>query len=108
MAIAGHRTTYLKPFRHIDSLRPGDRIHIEMPYADFVYTVVRTRVVVPTDLAVLKDTGRDTLVMSACTPLYSASHRIVVFSRLTHETARGAAASKTLVEHLSGARSSSR
>src|SRR5581483_11686415 len=25
MYVAGHRTTYLAPFAHIDSLRPGDR-----------------------------------------------------------------------------------
>src|SRR5450755_1333618 len=31
-AIAGHRTTYLAPFRHIDSLRAGNRILINMPY----------------------------------------------------------------------------
>ena len=34
-AIAGHRTTFLAPFRHIDSLRPGDRIRLDMPYGDF-------------------------------------------------------------------------
>src|SRR5580704_5887476 len=32
VAIAGHRTTYLAPFRHINSLRPGDKIMLTMPY----------------------------------------------------------------------------
>ena len=32
-AIAGHRTTYLAPFRHIDALAPGNTIRLYMPYA---------------------------------------------------------------------------
>jgi sortase A len=31
--IAGHRTTYLAPFRHIDALAPGNHILLKMPYA---------------------------------------------------------------------------
>ena len=38
-AIAGHRTTYGAPFRHIDELDPGDRIVIDMPDGRFVYRV---------------------------------------------------------------------
>jgi sortase A len=82
-AIAGHRTTYLAPFRHIDQLRPGDRITVEMPYATFTYRVQRTRIVAPTTLKVLRDVGYDRLVLSACHPLFSATQRIVVVSRLT-------------------------
>jgi sortase A len=82
-AIAGHRTTYLAPFRHIDRLRPGDRITIEMPYATFTYRVQRTRIVAPSAVKVLRDVGYDRLVLSACHPLFSAAQRIVVVSRLT-------------------------
>ena len=82
VAIAGHRTTYLAPFRHIDALRPGDEIVIRMPYGRFVYAVSRTRIVLPTALWVTRDVGYDQLVLSACNPLYSAAQRIVVFARL--------------------------
>ena len=34
-AIAGHRTTYGAPFRHLDKLRAGDPVTIELPYATF-------------------------------------------------------------------------
>ena len=44
-AIAGHRTTWLAPFRHIDALRRGDRIVLDMPYAHFTYTVSGQRIV---------------------------------------------------------------
>lgn len=108
VAIAGHRTTYLAPFRHIDELRPGNTIRLTMPYAEFTYTVVRTKIVDPHDLAVLDPTGHDTLVLTACHPLYSASKRIVVFSRLTSERARGTVGSRTLVDDASGLSSRSR
>ncbi len=83
VAIAGHRTTYLAPFRHIDDLRSGDRITVEMPYATFTYRVQRTRIVAPDAVSVLRDAGYDRLVLSACHPLFSAAQRIVVVSRLT-------------------------
>jgi len=82
-AIAGHRTTYLAPFRHVDQLRPGDRITVEMPYATFTYRVQRTRIVAPDRISILRDVGYDRLVLSACHPLFSAAQRIVVVSRLT-------------------------
>jgi len=85
-AIAGHRTTYLAPFRHIDRMRPGDRITVEMPYATFTYRVQRTRIVAPDRIEILRDVGYDRLVLSACHPLFSAAQRIVVVSRLTGVT----------------------
>lgn len=91
VAIAGHRTTYLAPFRHIDDLRPGDAIVLEMPYARFRYRVQRTRIVQPSALWVTRDVGYERLVLSACHPLYSAAERIVVFARLAAEQPRGAA-----------------
>jgi sortase A len=91
-AIAGHRTTYLAPFRHIDALRRGDRIALNMPYAHFLYTVVGNRIVAPTDVAAaVDDVGHSRLVLSACTPLFSAAKRILVYARLTSTTPVGAA-----------------
>jgi sortase A len=90
-AIAGHRTTYLAPFRRIDRLRRGDRITLEMPYARLTYAVESQRIVAPTELSVIKRVGYDRLVLSACHPLYSAAKRIVVFARLVGEQPRGAA-----------------
>lgn len=82
VAVAGHRTTYLAPFRTLDRLRRGDRIAIRMPYGRFVYAVERTLIVEPTDTWVTRDIGRERLVLTACHPLYSAAQRIVVFARL--------------------------
>jgi sortase A len=91
-AIAGHRTTYLAPFRHIDELSSGDRIVLTMPYGRFTYTVTGRRVVLPGAVGTAVDpVGHPRLVLSACTPLFSASHRILVFARLTSSTPLGAA-----------------
>ena len=82
VAIAGHRTTYLAPFRTIDRLGPGDPVILDMPYGRFVYRVEDTRIVPPTETEVKRDVGYDRLVLTACHPLYSAKSRIVVFARL--------------------------
>jgi sortase A len=90
-AIAGHRTTYLAPFRHIDALRRGNRILLNMPYAHFTYTVSATRVVAPTDVnAAVADLGYSRLVLSACTPPFSAAMRLLVYARLTGTVPWGA------------------
>jgi sortase A len=83
VAIAGHRTTFLAPFRHLDALRAGDRIVLNMPYGRFVYAVQYRRVVSPTAWWITRNAGYDRLVLSACDPLFSAAHRLVVFARLT-------------------------
>ena len=54
VGIAGHRTTYLAPFRHIDSVEKGDRIYLEMPYAKFTYEVQKTAIVDPSDVEVVR------------------------------------------------------
>ncbi len=82
-AIAGHRTTYGAPFRHLDALRRGDAITLRLPYGTFRYAVEDQRIVQPRDLSVLRRVGHDRLVLSACHPLFSAARRIVVFARLT-------------------------
>jgi sortase A len=91
VAIAGHRTTYLAPFRKVDELKHGDRIVLTMPYGRFTYAVERTQIVKPTALWVTRDVGYPRLVLSACHPLYSAAQRIIVFARLQQVVARGAA-----------------
>ncbi|HUN78007.1 MAG TPA: class E sortase [Solirubrobacteraceae bacterium] len=91
-AIAGHRTTFLAPFRNIDELRRGDRILLDMPYAHLTYTVTGQHSVSPYDVnAAVRDVGYSRLVLSACTPPFSAAERLLVFARLTRTVPVGAA-----------------
>ncbi|HKR98426.1 MAG TPA: class E sortase, partial [Candidatus Dormibacteraeota bacterium] len=86
VAVAGHRTTYLAPFRTINKLHAGDAVVLQMPYGRFTYRVQTTRIVEPGALWVTHNAGYQRLVLSACHPLYSAAKRIVVFARLASAT----------------------
>ncbi len=87
--IAGHRTTYLAPFAHIDALRPGDTITLEVPYGTFRYRVYRHVIVDADDLAVLRSGGREVVALQACHPRFFASQRYIVYGRLTQVEPRG-------------------
>ncbi|HET9123525.1 MAG TPA: class E sortase [Solirubrobacteraceae bacterium] len=91
VGIAGHRTTYLAPFRFINDLRRGDPIIVTMPYGRFTYVVTGHQIVLPTDVGVVRNVGYDQLVLSACNPIYSAAQRYIVFARLRHVVPRGPA-----------------
>jgi sortase A len=79
--IAGHRTTYGAPFRHIDDLRRGDRIVLEVPYGRFVYRVTGHAIVKPEDVERLRPRGREELALQASHPPYSASRRYIAYAR---------------------------
>ena len=83
VGIAGHRTTYLAPFRRLDELERGDELVLEMPYATFTYEVSKTEIVDPSEFEVVRNVGHERLVLTACHPLYSAAQRIVTTGQLT-------------------------
>jgi sortase A len=80
VAIAGHRTTYGKPFANVDRLSPGDQIVLQTPVGACIYVVAAAPfVVLPNDWqAVAPAPGQFELTLTACDPKGSASHRIVV------------------------------
>jgi sortase A len=78
-AVAGHRTTYSAPFYSLNTLRRGDRIVVDTPYGRFRYVVAKLTTVLPSDVGVIYDRGYG-LVLTTCTPPYSASHRLVVWA----------------------------
>jgi sortase A len=83
VAIAGHRTTFGAPFRDIDAIRPGAPIVFELPYGTFRYVVFAREIVLEDDWTILRRRPFETLVLTACHPLYGSSHRWVVYARLT-------------------------
>jgi sortase A len=80
--VAGHRTTYGAPFRKVDKLKAGDPLEMDMPYGKFHYRVDRVQIVGPDATWITRKRDKESLVLSACHPLYSAAKRIVVFSTL--------------------------
>jgi sortase A len=89
VGIAGQRTTFGAPFRHIDDLRAGDAIVLELPYGRFRYRVFEHEIVDSRDWSVIRDRGFDTIMLSACHPLYSAAQRWIVYGRLVAVRPRG-------------------
>jgi sortase A len=80
VGIAGHRTTYGAPFWSLDKLRRGDRITLATEFGTFDYQVTRTREVLPTQTDILQQTRDPTLVLTTCTPRFSAARRLIVFA----------------------------
>jgi sortase A len=91
VGVAGHRTTYLAPFRFLNELTHGDRIIVTMPYGVFTYVVQHQQIVAPTDVSVVDNVGYERLVLSACNPIYSATQRLIVYARLHSVTPTGPA-----------------
>ena len=78
-AIAGHRTTYGKPFANLDRLNPGDEIVLQTPIGQHVYRVIKPPFVVSnTDFTVISQTPGHTLTLTTCHPKGSARQRLVV------------------------------
>jgi sortase A len=84
--IAGHRTTYGAPFAHIDRLKPGDPVILEMPYGTFRYTVTGHRIVDARDRSVLRSQGEDVVALQACHPRFFATQRYIVWAKLERVT----------------------
>jgi sortase A len=83
VAIAGHRTTYGRPFQSLNRLRAGDRVVFTLWQGRrYVYEVTGARVVAFNDWSILANKGYDKLVLTTCHPPGSATQRLAVFARL--------------------------
>jgi sortase A len=89
-AVAGHRTTYGKPFSDIDLLQKGDVIVVETRTNYVVYSVDRHVIVTPDQVEVIAPVPQHPgatpeqawMTMTACTPRFSAAQRYIVFAKL--------------------------
>lgn len=79
VSIAGHRTTYGRPFGNVDQLKPGDTIELTTPVGGCVYQVSRDPwVVAPSDLGVIDPTAERSLTLTTCHPKGSAAQRLII------------------------------
>ncbi len=82
-AIAGHRTTYSKPFARVDEMEIGDEIVLETPLGTCWYEVVRSPFVThPADWSVVDELDGFYLTLTTCHPEGSARERLIVRARL--------------------------
>jgi sortase A len=80
VAIAGHRTTYGRPFHDLDVLEPGDRITLETPIGTCTYEMQEAPfIVAPTQTEVVDNTPDEArLTLTTCHPKGSARQRLVL------------------------------
>jgi sortase A len=88
VAIAGHRTTYGRPFNRLDELRQGTIVWLDTPFARYEYKAVASfdgqanpHPVLPTDFHVVsqpKDPKAHWLTLTTCHPKGSARQRLVL------------------------------
>jgi sortase A len=86
-AVAGHRTTYGRPFWALDELQDGDTIHVVDRQGDeWVYAYREQRVVTPSDVWVVDEdplgTGAPTITLTTCHPRFSAAQRLIAWGEL--------------------------
>lgn len=86
-SLAGHRTTWGRPFNKIDKLKLNDAIVVETPEGWYTYRFRTLEYVKPTQVDVLLDvpqmpelkTDERYITLTACSPLYSLAERIVAY-----------------------------
>lgn len=77
--IAGHRNyNFGQFFNRLDEVQVNDLIYVDTAKQTFSYLVTDIKVVEPTDLSVLDPTDEEILTLYTCTPIYIATHRLVI------------------------------
>lgn len=82
--IIGHRWSYNDPatFYHLDKMEIGDKFSVYWNMEEYVYEVTETKVVPATEVSIEEQTEDARLTLYTCTPLWTASERLVVVSKL--------------------------
>jgi sortase A len=83
VAIAAHRDSF---FRSLGGIERQDRIRLRTPEGDWEYTVDSTRIVRPSNVSVLANSGQAELTLVTCYPFRyvgAAPLRFVVHARRT-------------------------
>ncbi len=84
VAIAGHRTTYGRPFHNVDLLEVGDEITLNTPIGSCTYAVSEEPFTVsPSQIEVVANTPDEAmLTLTTCHPKGSARQRLIIKATL--------------------------
>ncbi|HEY4161212.1 MAG TPA: class E sortase [Candidatus Saccharimonadales bacterium] len=80
-----HRFSYTGPrgaFYYLDKLKPGDDIGVVWNGKTYIYNVVSSQTVPPTDTAIENNTSGSQITLFTCTPLWHPVNRLVVVATL--------------------------
>ena len=105
-AIAGHRTTYGKPFSDINTLQKGDSLVVQTESAWYVYTVTGSTIETPEYIAAIAPVpGKPgevptaaSITLTTCHPKFSAEKRFIVWGELKYWAPTGNGYPSELVE----------
>ena len=97
VAIAGHRTTYGRPFNRINDMQQGDTVTLYTPIGNCVYQVIpafdghdNPFIIDPNDVSVVSQEGvlatGHWLTLTSCNPPGSAAQRIVLRLKMISTT----------------------
>ncbi len=97
VGIAGHRTTYGRPFNRVDELAAGDEIWLITPVGDHRYVVSEPDpdvgenpwITTPDDWGVVAASDEALLTLTSCHPKGSAQQRIIVRAELVESLPAG-------------------
>lgn len=104
VAIAGHRTTYGRPFNELDQLKIGAEIWLATPVGDHLYRVTAPPadgdcrqaedgfgacITHPKDWQVVAPTSGATLTLTTCHPKGSARERLIIRAELVETRPAG-------------------
>lgn len=79
--IAGHRNyNFGKFFNRLDEVQEGDLIYVDTATETYTYMVSQIKVVDPEDVSVLAQQDKEQLTLYTCTPIYIATHRLVIIA----------------------------
>lgn len=93
VAIAGHRTGFGEPFRHLERLSQGDKIYLKTPFGTYAYQVLgpfdghpNPWITGPTDWSVVAPTPTGMLTLTTCDPPHTSLNRLIVRAKLLGQT----------------------
>ena len=86
VVVAGHRTTYSRPFWALDELQPGDELIFTIDSERIVYELERIEIVAPDDIHIIDQDHAMRATLFACHPKGSARQRIVGHFRMKPDT----------------------
>jgi sortase A len=90
VAIAGHRTTYSKPFAEIEKLQVGDTVILETPVGKCWYKVDKKPWITHQyDWSVARSLRGSFLTLTTCHPPGSSAQRLVVRAHLVRSDMEG-------------------
>lgn len=91
VAIAGHRTGFGQPFRHLEKLKEGDEIVLETPIGIYTYTVTgafdghpNPWITLANDWSVTNATPTPMLTLTTCDPPHTSKNRLIVRAALSN------------------------